>query len=157
MAKAQADLRLIIRDGSRLALAWQAPIKGEDVYAGSPAGPGGEIMRLSYHASGVTHFHLQGQRLAPGGPSPAPRDVRGWHRVASWSVLPLSWGYKPKPDSSARVNVTVDSDVVPIPMESWVVTLVAAERARDDVIETVLDHYRSDGFSLPTSLLTVRT
>jgi hypothetical protein len=139
----RADLRLIIRDGSRLALAWQARIEGEDVYAGPPAGPRGEVMRLSYHASGFTHFHLEGQRLPPGGPSPAPRDVRSWELIASFSVAPLTWGYKPKADSPRRFNLVVDSDIAPIPIESWVVSLVAAERERPDILEAVLEHYRS--------------
>jgi len=143
MTPVRADLRLVIRDGSRLALAWQARIQGEDVYAGRPAGSRGEVMRLSYHASGVTHFHLEGRRLPPGGPSPAPRDVQGWERIAAWSVGPLIWGYKLKADSHRRVNLIVDSDIALIPIESWEVTLVAAERGRPDVLEAVLEHYRS--------------
>src|SRR5258708_748727 len=114
--------------------------------AGPPAGPDGEVMRLSYHASGVTHFHLHGNRLPPGGPSPAPREVRGWERIAAWSVAPLTWGYKPKPDSAHRFNLTVDADIAPIPIESWVVSLIAAERRRPDAIAAVLEHYRSKQF-----------
>lgn len=140
-AKQRLDLRLVIRESERLALAWQARIEGEDVYAGRPSSPEGEIFRLSYHASGVTHFHLQGRKVPPGGPSPAPRDVVGWQRIASWSVTPLSWGYTPKPDSPRRLNLIIESDMVPIPMASWTVTLVAVERGRPDLVDAALDHY----------------
>jgi hypothetical protein len=143
MSRFRGDLRLIIRDGSRLALAWQTKIEGEDVYVGPRAGERGESFRLSYHASGVTHFYFEGHRLPPGGPSPAPKDVLGWEQIASWSVQPLTWGYKPKPDSPRRLNLIVDSDTAPIPLESWTVTLVAAERDRPEAIEAALHHYRS--------------
>jgi hypothetical protein len=58
----------------------------------------------------------------------------------------LTWGYKPKPDSAHRFNLTVDADIAPIPIESWVVSLIAAERRRPDVIAAVLEHYRSKQF-----------
>lgn len=42
-----------------------------------------------------------------------------------------------------RFDLIVEADVIPIPMESWCVTLVAVERARRDLTEVALEHYRS--------------
>ena len=71
----------------------------------------------------------------------------GWERIASWSVTPLTWDYKPKRHGANRFSLIVDAnietEVIPIPMESWCVTLVAVERGRRDLIEAALEHYRS--------------
>src|SRR5947209_4677887 len=135
--KGRADLRLVVQEGERLALAWQASIYGADVYAGPPATEQGEVFRFSYHESGATHFYIGRHRLPPGAPSSPLRRLVGWERLAAWSVSPLAWGYTPKPNTPRRFNLIVDISLVPIPVTSWTVGLIAAERGRRELVEQV--------------------
>ena len=141
----QAQLRVALRDGTQHALAWQLTMRGEDIYAGPPRAARGEELRQSYHASGASHIHLWGGKLPPGAPLPPPGTITDRVKVASWSVTPVTWGYRLKPDTALRCTLVLEPAAHEVPAESWDVALFVIGAGRHDLVEQTLAEHRARG------------
>ena len=70
------------------------------------------------HASGASHIHLWGGKLPPGAPLPPPGTITHRVKVASWSVTPVTWGYRLKPATALRRTLVLEPAAHEVPAES---------------------------------------
>jgi hypothetical protein len=134
-----AELRLFLRDGKSLALAWQATLRPTgDLYAGRPRLERGDDMRGSFHASGAAHFHYFGQRILLDRLPMPMTAVQGTMKIVSSSVAGDIWRDDIEPrDSARRRTLVLDLTAYPVPYHSWQVTLWAVEAGRRDLAEAL--------------------
>lgn len=141
----RAEFRIVLRDASQHALAWRLTMRGEDVYAGPPPSDRGEELRQSYHASGASHIHIWGAKLPPGAPLPPPGTITDRVKVASWSVTPVTWGYRLKADGAQRRTLVLEPAAHEVPAASWDVNLFVIGTGRPDLVEQTLAEHASRG------------
>jgi hypothetical protein len=120
-------------------------MRGADIYAGPSPSPRGEEFRQSYHASGASHIHIWGAKLPPGVLLPPPGTITDRVKVASWSVTPVTWGYRLKPDTTRRRTLVLELAAHEVPAESWNVVLFVIGAGRTDLVEQTLAEHATRG------------
>lgn len=110
MKSQRAEIRIVVRDGERQGLYWQANCEDKDLYYGPPHTPLGAMLRGSYHESGASHIHLpDGKKvgriyLPP--PDSLKEPVRLTEQGTPWKDV--KWEYKVKDDNEMRKTLVID-------------------------------------------------
>lgn len=126
MKTQKAEIRIVIRDGIRIGLYWQANCKNLDFYYGPPHTSLGPILRGSYHKSGASHLHLPQEKKVGRIQLPAPGSLKKPIRlVEQGAPLKIKWGYNIKDDNITRKTLVFDitnKDKKYLPcVEFWVI------------------------------------
>lgn len=120
--KQKAELRIVLKKDGQTALAWQASLDGDHLYAGGAKQGDHETFRFSYHADGKTHFYTGGSRTVTGR-KPKLTEISGLHRLPTWNPDAPSMGYVVKPDSAHRRTLVLEpaQPGMPFVVDLWFV------------------------------------
>jgi hypothetical protein len=66
-------------------------------------------------------------------------------KVASWSVTPVTWGYRLKPEAAMRRPLGLEPAAHEVPAESWTVDLFVIGPGRLDLVEQTLAEHGARG------------
>ena len=132
MAKKQAELRIILSDGSQHARVANVILQGFDLYIIN------HVRQLkgkhSHHESGLSHtdYDLIGQRFRGGKRGVSLHGLSGFTYVTGWGV-----GQAPEPNDSTSIGrdkETKRSLVLAPPKHPWGIDVWAIERGQDEAM-----------------------
>ncbi len=140
--KQKAELRVVVARGGRYGVIIRATLKDEDLYCGVDKEPQGELLRTSYHKSGMGHTYPLGKARVIDPPRVPLKDFKG--KVRFWSSSPdldgLDWSYRPKPNSQFRTTLTLELSSLP---DLWSADMWAIEKGRPELLAETLSSYEA--------------
>lgn len=138
--KQKAELRVVVARRGRYGVIIRATLRDEDLYCGVDKEPHGELLRTSYHKSGMGHTYPLGKARVIDPPRVPLKDFKG--KVRFWSSSTdldgLDWSYRPKPNSEVRTTLTLELSSLP---DLWSTDLWAIEGGRPELVAETLSSY----------------
>ena len=144
MPRQKIELRVVLYDGKRYAVYFNASVSGRNIYTGTGRHKKRDIFRSSYHTFGRTHLKVLGRQVSQGR-LPEPDKISDAIRVSSGGgdIGDLNWDYQPKADSKSRRNLILDLRELESLQGGFTAELWALGSNDKDAVENVLKDYRA--------------
>src|SRR4030042_2084016 len=154
MKKQKIELRVVIKNKNQNGLYWHAELKDGELYYGFTHRIG-EVLRGSYHKSGVNYFHiLQNKDKGVDKQSDRKRGIKLKSIKEPFRVVGVSdsfenikWDYRIKKDTAVRKTLVLDREVfnnnfspsvdlwaIPLHSPSFVNDIIIEYKNRKDII-----------------------